>query len=273
MRDIGLDLRDGNGDGTTPQVADGVIISVVEMVLVGRGINSHRLPPHPAVPADGPPRRRSDVSPQQEASPMGLYQRYVVPRLVALAMTNREFVPYRRRIASRARGRVLEIGIGSALNLPFYGTAVSEVIGVDPSTALTRMARTRRAEVPFKFDVIECSGEDIPLESRSVDTVLTTWSLCSVADPHRVLGEARRLLRPGGQLLFVEHGRSPDSNVRAWQDRIDPVWTRIAGGCHLNRKMDELVSGAGFLIDDIRTGYAPGPRLVTFLYEGRAQAN
>ena len=202
---------------------------------------------------------------------MGLYSRYVVPRLVALAMRNRELVPYRRRVAALATGRVLEIGIGSALNLPFYGAAVSEVIGVEPSATLVEMARTQWADVPFKFDVLECSGEDVPLESRSVDTVLTTWSLCSVADPHRVLREARRLLRPGGQLLFVEHGRSPEANVRTWQDRLDPFWTRIAGGCHLNRKMDDLVNGAGFRIDEIRTGYAPAPRIMGFMYEGRAQ--
>lgn len=202
---------------------------------------------------------------------MGLYGRYVVPRLIALAMRNRELVPYRQRIAALANGRVLEIGIGSALNLPFYGTSVSEVIGVDPSPTLVRVARSRLADVPFKFDVLECSGEDVPQENHSIDTILTTWSLCSVADPHRVLREARRLLRPGGQFLFVEHGRSPDASVRTWQDRIDPVWTRIAGGCHLNRKIDDLVNAAGFRIDEIRTGYAPGPRFMTFMYEGRAQ--
>jgi ubiquinone/menaquinone biosynthesis C-methylase UbiE len=170
-----------------------------------------------------------------------------------------------------ATGRVLEIGIGSAENLPFYGAAVSEVIGVDPSPTLVGMARRRRAVIPFKFDVLQCSGEDMPLESRSIDTVLTTWSLCSVADPHRVLREARRLLRPGGQFLFVEHGRSPDASVRTWQDRLDPIWTRIAGGCHLNRKMDDLVNAAGFRIEQIRTGYAPAPRIMGFMYEGRAQ--
>ena len=202
---------------------------------------------------------------------MGLYGRYVVPRLVALSMRHGELVPYRRRVAGLATGRVLEIGIGSALNLPFYGAAVSEVIGVDPSPTLVGMARRRRADVPFKFDVLECTGEDVPLESRSIDTVVTTWSLCSVADPDRVPREAYRLLRPGGQFLFVEHGRSPDASVRTWQDRIDPVWTCIAGGCHLNRKMDDLVNAAGFRIDQIRTGYAPATAIMGFMYEGRAQ--
>src|ERR1700739_1391880 len=135
---------------------------------------------------------------------MGLYGRYVVPRLVALSMRHRELVPYRGRVAGLATGRVLEIGIGSAENLPFYGAAVSELLRVDPSPTPVGIARSREAAVPFKFDVLECSGEDVPLENRSIDTVLTTWSLCSVADPHRVLREIRRLLRPGGQFLFVE---------------------------------------------------------------------
>jgi SAM-dependent methyltransferase len=202
---------------------------------------------------------------------MGLYGRYIVPRLLALAMRNRELVPYRQRIAAGATGRVLEIGIGSALNLPFYGSGVREVIGIDPSPTLVAMARARQSDLPFLLKVVEGFGERLPLEDSSVDTVVTTWSLCSVADPLEVLREARRSLRPGGQLLFAEHGRSPDAGVRKWQDRIDPVWTRVAGGCHLNRKMDDLIDKAGFRLEALRTGYARGPKPMTFMYEGRAQ--
>jgi SAM-dependent methyltransferase len=114
---------------------------------------------------------------------MGLHERYVAPRLCALVMRHGELVPYRRRVVALATGRVLEIGIGSALNLPFYGTGVSDVVGVDPSPFLVRMARSRQVDLPFKLDVLECCGGDMPLESRSFDTVLTTWTLCSVADP------------------------------------------------------------------------------------------
>lgn len=201
---------------------------------------------------------------------MGLYDRYIVPRLLTLAMRNRELVPYRERVGQAAEGRVLEIGIGSALNLPFYGPAVAEVVGVDPSPALVAMAR-RHSGLRFPFKVIDGTGEQLPLENQTFDTVVTTWSLCSVTDPVQVLREARRVLRPGGQLLFAEHGRAPEPRVRWWQDTLDPVWTRIAGGCHLNRKMDDLVQESGFRIADLRTGYARGPRPMTFMYEGKAQ--
>ena len=200
----------------------------------------------------------------------GLYDRYVLPRLLALAMRTKELVPYRERIGRAASGRVLEIGIGSALNLPFFGPQVCEVVGVDPSPALVAMARQRRSGLRFPFKVVEGAGERLPFEDGGFDTVLTTWSLCSVADPVQVLREARRVLRPGGQLLFAEHGRAPDAAVRRWQDALTPAWKHLAGGCRLNRKMDELVGAAGLRLDDLRTGYARGPRPMAFMYEGRA---
>ncbi len=186
-------------------------------------------------------------------------------------MRNRELVPFRQRLGAAASGRVLEIGIGSALNLPFYGASVSEVVGVDPSPALVAMARERRPGLAFAFEVIEGAGESLPLDDQSFDTVLTTWSLCSVGNPAQVLSEARRVLRPGGQLLFAEHGRAPDAGVQWWQDRLTPAWKRIAGGCHLNRGIDELIGAAGFCLDGLQTGYLPGPKPMTFMYEGRAR--
>lgn len=203
---------------------------------------------------------------------MGIYSRYILPRLLAVAMRNRMLVPYRQRAAGMATGRVLEIGIGSALNLPFYGSGVREVIGIDPSPVLVEMALQRQSGLPFHFDVVAGSGDRLPMDNNEFDTVLTTWCLCSVADPTQVLREARRVLRPGGQFLFVEHGRAPDADVMWWQDKLDPAWARIAGGCHLNRQMDELVINAGFRLDQVRTGYARGPRPMTFMYEGLAQA-
>jgi ubiquinone/menaquinone biosynthesis C-methylase UbiE len=201
---------------------------------------------------------------------MSFYQNVILPRLVHLSMSNGDLLPYRRRVLSAAEGRVLEIGIGSGLNLPYYPAAVREVIGLDPSTQLLTMARRAadHAVVPVSF--IEDTAEAIPLDSGSIDTVVTTWTLCSIHRSEQALREMRRILKPGGQLLFVEHGLSPEEGVRRWQDRLTPLWKRIGGGCHLNRPIRTLVENAGFDIARIETGYAKGPRPMVFMYEGRA---
>jgi ubiquinone/menaquinone biosynthesis C-methylase UbiE len=204
---------------------------------------------------------------------MGLYGRFVVPRLIALAMRHPMLLPYRQRVAEGATGRVLELGIGSGLNLPFYGADVSEVIGVEPSPALLAMAAARGGAARFPVDLLQATAEGLPLDAHSIDTVVTTWTLCSVGDPIQVLGEARRVLRPGGRLLFCEHGRAPDARIERWQDRLTPIWKRLAGGCHLNRKIDALVMAAGFRLDAIETGYLPrGPKFAGYIYTGRASA-
>lgn len=202
---------------------------------------------------------------------MGLYQDRVLPLLIDLAMRQRNLGEYRRRVIPAAEGRVLEIGIGSGLNLPLYRPGIERVIGLDPSPKLLAMAREpmRRASAPV--ELIEGSTEAIPLAARSVDTVVTTWTLCSVADARRALEEMRRVLRPSGRLLFVEHGRAPDANVRWWQDRLTPVWRRLSGGCHLNRSIGEMIESHGFRIERIDTGYMRGPKAMTFMYEGSAR--
>lgn len=202
---------------------------------------------------------------------MGVYERFVLPRLLALAMRHRELVPYRQRLGRAASGRVLELGVGSGLNLGFYGTDVTSVVGVDPSPALLRMAEARSHSARFPVDLVEAQSERLPLDDRSVDTVVTTWTMCSVGDPAEALREARRVLRPGGRLLFVEHGRAPDPGVRWWQDRLTPAWRHVAGGCHLNRPIGDLVRAAGFRLEGLQTGYLPGPKPMTFLYEGQAR--
>jgi SAM-dependent methyltransferase len=202
---------------------------------------------------------------------MGLYDRLVLPRLLALAMRTPELAPYRQRVAGAASGRVLELGIGPALNLPFYGPEVRSVIGIDPSPALLSMAGSRRLNNPFPVDLLEGSAEALPLDDASMDSVVTTWTLCSVADPIRALQEARRVLRPGGRLLFVEHGRAPELRVSRWQDRLTPLWKRVAGGCHLNREIDSLISAAGFRMERVDTGYMRGPKVMTFMYSGQAR--
>jgi ubiquinone/menaquinone biosynthesis C-methylase UbiE len=202
---------------------------------------------------------------------MGLYQDYVLPHIINLSMRDSDNLPYRRRIASAAEGRVLEIGIGSGLNLPFYPPRVSEIIGLEPSPRLAAMARRAARHTQLPVNLIEGSAEAIPLDSGDVDTVVTTWTLCSIEGADRALREMRRVLRPGGQLLFVEHGQSPDTSVRKWQDRLTPVTKRIGGGCHLNRPIRQLIGDAGFEITDLATGYARGPRPMSFMYEGRAR--
>src|SRR5688500_10122192 len=155
---------------------------------------------------------------------MGLYQRYLLPHVINLAMRNRDLLSYRKRLLAAAEGRVLEIGIGSGLNLSFYPAQVGEIVGLEPAPRLIAMARraaAERARIPARF--IEGSAEAIPLDARSFDTVVTTWTLCSIPNAVVALREMRRVLKPDGQLLFVEHGRAPEESIRKWQDRLTPA--------------------------------------------------
>jgi ubiquinone/menaquinone biosynthesis C-methylase UbiE len=165
------------------------------------------------------------------------------------------------------------VGIGSGLNLPFYTSAVTRLCGIDTSDELLAMARQKAASAPFPVELLNRDADHLPLGDASVDTVVVTWSLCSIANAAGALREMRRVLKPTGTLIFVEHGLSPDAGVRKWQNRLTPIWRRFTGGCHLNRKMDELVRDAGFTIADLRTEYQPGPRAFTFTYAGTAHAN
>ena len=202
---------------------------------------------------------------------MSFYQRYIIPRLTHLAMRQRQLLPFRQRVIGTAQGRVLEIGIGSGLNFPLYGAGVKSVIGLEPSSELLNMASPRAEAAVAPIKLLDASAEAIPLDSGSIDTVVTTWTLCTIPNVAQALGEMRRVLRPGGALLFVEHGRAPEPGVALWQDRLDPLWPRLAGGCHLNRKMDDLIDGNGFRIEAIENARLPGPRTHTFLYVGKAE--
>ena len=201
---------------------------------------------------------------------MGFYAERILPWLLNLAMHNRDLLPYRRHLVPAARGRVLEIGIGPGLNLPFYGPAVDEVIGLDPSLPLLRMAEARAPRQRLPIQLIGGSAEAIPLDDASVDTVVSTWTLCSIGGLADALAEMRRVLKPSGSMLFVEHGRAPDEGVARWQDRLTPVWRPIAGGCHLNRAIDAEIARSGFSLTELQTGYMRGPKPFTFMYEGRA---
>jgi ubiquinone/menaquinone biosynthesis C-methylase UbiE len=204
---------------------------------------------------------------------LGFYERRILPRLIDFGMRRKQFGKLREQLVGRARGRVLEIGVGSGRNLPFYARDLEILLGLDPSRALLQMARRHSTWVHFRVELTEGRAEDIPLDDHAVDHVVMTWTLCSVGDPIRALREVRRVLRPGGSLLFIEHGRAPDPRVCRWQDRLTPLWRRLAGGCHLNRAIDRLIAQSGLRVAELETGYlVKGPRFATYHYRGRALA-
>ena len=203
---------------------------------------------------------------------MGFYQERVVPWLIDKTMRQRLFLPYRQNAVAHAAGRVLEIGIGSGLNLALYPPAVIEVVGIEPSEKLLQITRRNAGAVPFVVELVEGSAEKIPFEDASFDTVVSTWTMCSIPDVSAALREMHRVLKPGGSLLFVEHGLSPDKRVRWWQDHLNTPWRCLAGGCNLNRSIPTLVEAAGFHLDHLETGYATGPKPLAYLFQGSARA-
>ena len=202
---------------------------------------------------------------------MGFYESKILPRLIERGMQVTPFPKERERLIPRAHGRVLEVGIGSGLNLPYYA-GVESVTGVDPSEELGEMAQARAAEVDFPVDHRPVSGESLPLDDASFDCAVITWTLCTIPDPDAALREVWRVLKPDGDLLFVEHGLSPDPGVQKWQHRVNRIWPKFTGGCNLNRKIDDIIAGAGFRIDDMDAGYRPGAlKISTYFYHGRAR--
>jgi ubiquinone/menaquinone biosynthesis C-methylase UbiE len=200
---------------------------------------------------------------------MGFYQDRILPHLINLAMRNDQLVLYRQKTLASAYGRVLEIGIGSGFNLSFYTDRVTELLGLEPHPKLLKMAS--RKPTVLRPMLIQGSAEAIPLEDGSVDTVVTTWVLCSIPNVVAALGEARRVVKPGGQFLFVEHGLAINDSVKRWQHRMTPAWQRLAGGCHLDRPISELIGQAGFEITQMATCYIKGPKPMTFTYQGIAR--
>ncbi len=202
---------------------------------------------------------------------MGLWTDRVVPRIVERALGTPKVHQVRARVCAGLTGEVLEIGFGSGLNTPHYPPAVARVTAVEPSDLAWRIAgpRVRDAAVPVQRSGLD--GQRLPFDDASFDSALSTWTLCTIPDAVRALREVRRVLRPGGRLHFVEHGLAPDAGVQRWQRRLEPVQRRVAGGCHLARPIDRMLTDAGFTVVELARAYLPGePRPFASLYEGVA---
>ena len=201
------------------------------------------------------------------------YERHLLPYALDFACGLPMVARQRQQVVPQAQGRVLEVGIGTGLNMPYYDkTRVSQITGLDPALELHPRARERIAQAGLQVQLLALSAEQIPLPDASFDTVLVTYTLCTIPDPLAALREMRRVLVPGGQLLFCEHGRAPEASVRRWQERLQPLWGQLAGGCHLGRDIPALLQASGFQVPNLHTGYLPGPKPMTYHYWGAAQA-
>ncbi len=205
-------------------------------------------------------------------TPMGFYDKYLLPKLVHFTCGQSPAMRQRKKVVPLAEGRVLEIGIGSGLNIPFYDARkVQHLWGLDPSAEMWTIARKNAAEHHLDAEFIQSGAETIPLDDNSADTVLMTFTMCTIPDVHAALDEIRRVLKPAGKLIFCEHGKAPDANIERWQNRLNPIWTRLSGGCNLNRPIPGLLEHAGFKSSDMKTMYLPGWKPATFNYWGTAR--
>jgi ubiquinone/menaquinone biosynthesis C-methylase UbiE len=203
---------------------------------------------------------------------VGFYAKHILPHVIDLAMRNPAAARLRAEWIPQATGDVLEVGIGSGLNLPFYSQQVGRVYGLDPSVELQCMAQEEAAGLPLDVQFLLQPAETaIPLPAKSVDTVVLTWTLCSLQDPQLALREISRVMKTNARLIFIEHGSAPDSRVRSWQRRLSPFWKQLAGGCHLDREIKNVLGQSGFHVLHCETGYLPGPRPLMFTYRGVAR--
>ncbi len=203
---------------------------------------------------------------------MGLYDRHILPHLIDLACGMGAVMKARSQIVPQAHGRVLEIGIGSGLNLAFYDPAkVQQIVGVDPSADMQALARERVAKISIPVEMIALELGQIQAPAASFDSIVCTFTLCTIPDAVAALKEMRRVLKPAGRLWFCEHGKAPDLAVLRWQNRLTPIWKPLAGGCHLNRNIPQLITEGGFKIGELQSRYLKGPKPMTYVYSGWAQ--
>ena len=204
---------------------------------------------------------------------MGFYANTIVPRLVTCACGTKPILKQREKVVPEARGQVLEIGMGAGHNLPYYQRdQVERIVGIDPCSTSWGLAQPRAEKLGVPIEFIEGSAESMPLPDAAFDTVLMTYSLCTIPDAQAALQEMRRVLKPGGRLVFCEHGEAPDATVARWQQRVNPVWRRLLGGCNLNRPITRWITDAGFCMGKLDQMYLPGtPRIAGFNVWGSAQ--
>lgn len=203
---------------------------------------------------------------------MTIYQQYVLPKLIDMACGTGQVMKARSKIVPQASGEVLEIGIGSGLNLAFYDARkVSSIIGIDPAAQMQTFAYKRAAAISIPVETITADIYGIDAESERFDTIVMTFTLCSIDDPIPALKEMARVLKPKGRLLFCEHGLAPDASVERWQRRLTPLWKPMAGGCHLARNIPALIKAGGFTMEDLSAKYLPGPRPMSYVYSGSAK--
>jgi len=202
---------------------------------------------------------------------MRIYSRYILPGLIQWACSNGSSDEKRAMVVPMATGSVLEIGIGSGNNLPYYdGTKVHHLTAIDPLIELWKKRRIDLSQLPFEVKYIKGKAEEIPFNKNTFDTVVSTFTLCSVYEPDRVVKEIHRVLKPGGKLIFSEHGKSPQKKVVRMQNMLNPLWRRVSGGCNLNRDISTILSSNGFITDGLSTRYMPGWRLASYSYWGSA---
>ncbi len=202
---------------------------------------------------------------------MGWYADQVVPRLINVALGSERFEAIRPRVTKGLEGDIVEIGFGSGLNVPHYPPAVRSVKAIDPSVVGQKLARGRVGAAAIPIEYVGLDGAHLPLPDASADHVLSTWTLCTIPDVDAALAEVKRVLRPGGSLHFIEHGRAPDAKVARTQDRLTPINRRLLAGCHMNRPIRELLDRSGLELTAIDTYYMEGPKAVGYMYEGVAQ--
>lgn len=203
---------------------------------------------------------------------MSFYEQHCLPHIINFACSMKPILEQRAKMVPLAKGRVLEVGMGSGLNLPYYDKDKVEMVwGLEPSEGMRLKAQSNLSKAPFKVELIDLPGEEIPLDKDSVDTVLLTFTLCTIPDWEKALEQMRRVLKPGGELVFCEHGRAPDQSIQRWQDRLNPYWNKFAGGCNLNRPIPDLIEKSGFKIKHVDSQYKPGPKPLNYFYNGIAK--